>query len=81
MENALGTLLQDPQMQSFIKGETQRQKIQSVLHDINSRCWDTCFDKPGPKLDSRTETCLKNCVDRFLDANIHLTKNLHSMGS
>nr|ACO11753.1 Mitochondrial import inner membrane translocase subunit Tim8 A [Caligus rogercresseyi] len=81
MDGALGSLLSDPQMQSFVAGETQRQKIQTVLHDINSRCWDQCIDKPGPKLDSRSEKCLKNCVDRFLDANILLTMNMQKMGS
>uniref|UniRef100_A0A8C4KPC8 Mitochondrial import inner membrane translocase subunit n=1 Tax=Dromaius novaehollandiae TaxID=8790 RepID=A0A8C4KPC8_DRONO len=32
-------------------------------------CWvqEKCMDKPGPKLDSRAETCFVNCVERFID--------------
>uniref|UniRef100_A0A8B9QAY8 Mitochondrial import inner membrane translocase subunit n=1 Tax=Apteryx owenii TaxID=8824 RepID=A0A8B9QAY8_APTOW len=28
---------------------------------------EKCMDKPGPKLDSRAETCFVNCVERFID--------------
>ena len=34
------------------------------------------MDKPGPKMDSKTDRCLNNCVQRFIDANIAVTKNL-----
>ena len=32
--------------------------------------------KPGHKLDSRSENCIKNCVERFLDTNILVTQRL-----
>jgi import inner membrane translocase subunit TIM8 len=47
-----------------------------VVHELNEKCWDTCMDKPSTKLDSRTETCLKNCVDRFLDMNILVAERI-----
>lgn len=31
------------------------------------------MDKPGSKIDSRTETCLNNCVDRFIDVSLLIT--------
>lgn len=31
------------------------------------------MEKPGTKLDSRTETCLNNCVDRFIDVSLLVT--------
>ncbi|CAG2061847.1 unnamed protein product [Timema podura] len=31
------------------------------------------MEKPGSKLDSRTETCMNNCVDRFIDVSLLIT--------
>lgn len=43
------------------------------IHEFNDICWEKCMDKPGSKLDSRTETCLNNCVDRFIDVSLLIT--------
>lgn len=66
----------DAALQQFIAAETEKQKFQNIIHELNEKCWDTCMDKPSHKLDSRTESCLKNCVSRFLDANILITERL-----
>jgi len=58
-------------MQQFIQAETAKSQFQNVIHDLNEKCWDTCVDgKPSNKLDGRTESCLKNCVERFIDTNM-----------
>lgn len=31
------------------------------------------MDKPGSKLDGRTETCINNCVNRFIDVSVFIT--------
>jgi len=31
------------------------------------------MEKPGTKLDGRTETCLQNCVERFIDVSLLIT--------
>merc|ERR1712025_1147525 len=65
----------DPRMQAFIQQEQEKAKLQNVIHEINEKCWDTCFDgKPGNKIDGRTENCLNNCVDRFIDTNLLLVQ-------
>jgi len=67
----------DPGLQQFIAMETEKQKFQTVLHEINEKCWDTCYDsKPSTRLDSRTENCLKNCVERFIDTNVLVTQRI-----
>lgn len=43
------------------------------IHNFMEVCWDKCVDKPGSKLDSRTETCLANCVNRFIDTTLSIT--------
>ena len=54
-----------------------------MIHELNEKCWDTCMEGKAPynKLDGRTESCLKNCVDRFLDTNIMVTKRLEEKAS
>jgi hypothetical protein len=43
------------------------------IHEFNDICWEKCMDKPGSKIDSRTETCLNHCVDRFIDVSLLIT--------
>lgn len=62
--------INDPQLRQFIEGETHRQKFQVLVRELTERCWDSCMvDKPSTRLDSRTQTCLTNCVERFLDTS------------
>jgi len=57
----------DPELQRFIAEETQKAKFQSNTFTFTDICWDKCIDKPPSKMDSRTEQCMVNCVERFLD--------------
>jgi len=69
-------------LQGFIQAETERQRFQTVLHEVTEKCWDTCFDgKPSTRLESRTENCLKNCVDRFIDTNILVAQRIEKKAS
>lgn len=49
------------------------------IHEFNEICWDKCVDKPGSKLDSKTETCLSNCVDRFIDTSLLITNRFSQL--
>merc|ERR1712223_2244377 len=66
---------QDLALQRLIAQTQQQQQVQAILHDLTEKCWDTCIDRPGPKMDGKSENCLKNCVQRFLDTNIAVTQN------
>ncbi|KAL1780420.1 mitochondrial import inner membrane translocase subunit Tim8 A [Sigmodon hispidus] len=59
----------DPQLQHFVEVETQKQRMHLLVHHMTELCWEKCMDKPGPKLDSRAEVCLVNCVERFIDTS------------
>ena len=56
---------------------------QSVIHELTEKCWDACTEnyKPSQKFDSRTENCMRNCVERFLDTNILVTERLQKKAS
>jgi len=70
----------DAHFQSFINQMSQKQQLQGVIHDLNEKCWDTCVDKPGVRLEHKTQDCLKSCVNRFLDANILVTQRMEQQG-
>ena len=68
----------DPTLQRFMQIETEKQKVQGVIHELNEKCWDQCMDgvKPSSRLDGKSQTCITNCVERFLDANIMITRKM-----
>ncbi|XP_075228383.1 mitochondrial import inner membrane translocase subunit Tim8 A-like [Lycorma delicatula] len=63
-----GDYANDPHFQSFIEEQVQKQRFQNLVGNLTDKCWDLCVDKPSPRLESRTETCLISCVERFLDS-------------
>ena len=73
--------MEDVRMQQFIEAETQKQRFQQLIHELTSECWDTCVTgAPGQKLDRRTENCLGNCVERFIDTSNFIVNRLEKEG-
>ncbi len=66
----------DPEMQQFLAVESQKARFQSHVHNLTDICWEKCVEKPGSKLDSKTEGCLKNCVERFIDTTNFVVNRL-----
>ena len=69
----------DAEVQEFLMMEQQKAQFQSQVHRLVDICWDRCIDKPRDKLDSRAETCLSNCVERFVDTSIQITGRFQQM--
>jgi len=70
-------LQKDPQLQNFIELETQKQRYQQLVHGLTEQCWDSCMDqKPSTRLDPKVESCLKNCVERFIDTTNFVVNRL-----
>lgn len=66
----------DPHLQHFIEVETQKQRFQFLVHGLTDTCWELCVDKPASRLDNRTENCLTNCVERFIDTTNFIVNRL-----
>ncbi|OQV21071.1 hypothetical protein BV898_04835 [Hypsibius exemplaris] len=67
----------DSDLQDFIQQQQQKAQLQSSAHKLTDMCWDRCIgDRPGQRLDAKTETCLSNCVERFIDASMFLVTRL-----
>lgn len=74
--DGLNSQLVDPQLQNFIEIESQKQRFNGLVHELTSVCWDTCMDKPSSRLESKTESCLVNCVERFIDTSNFVVNRL-----
>ncbi|XP_044731132.1 mitochondrial import inner membrane translocase subunit Tim8 [Chrysoperla carnea] len=72
--SASGSKGGDNELQEFLLIEKQKAQFQAQINEFNDFCWDKCLDKPGNKLDSKTETCITNCVNRFIDVSLLVTK-------
>lgn len=73
----------DPEFQQFIQQTQQQVQLQASAAVMADMCWEKCVDKPGSKTigngsDSRTEACLTNCVDRFLEATQTIMQQMGS---
>uniref|UniRef100_A0A0L8G8J8 Mitochondrial import inner membrane translocase subunit n=1 Tax=Octopus bimaculoides TaxID=37653 RepID=A0A0L8G8J8_OCTBM len=75
----MSNVLKDARVQQFLEIESQKQKFQQLVHTLNEQCWDICVDKTGQKLDSRTESCIANCVERFIDTTNFVVNRLESV--
>ncbi|KAK5997408.1 Mitochondrial import inner membrane translocase subunit TIM8 [Cladobotryum mycophilum] len=71
------------ELRQFLANEQQRSQIQSQTHGLTQICWKKCItgNIKNSKLDKPEETCLANCVDRFLDMNFLTMKHLNNMRS
>ncbi|KAF2773514.1 hypothetical protein EJ03DRAFT_323468 [Teratosphaeria nubilosa] len=69
------------ELNQFIVNESQKAQIQSTVHSLTDTCFRKCITSriSSGKLDRTEEPCMQNCVDRFMDANLTVIKNLEQM--
>jgi import inner membrane translocase subunit TIM8 len=51
-------------------------RFQQATHTFTDLCFTKCVGKPGARLEKSEETCLGNCVERFLDVSAVLLQRL-----
>ena len=59
--------------------EQQRARFLAQVHTFSDVCWDKCVGTPGSKLSRGEESCLQNCVDRFLDTSYFIVNRLEEL--
>lgn len=70
----------DPELRRMVMIETQRAQFVNNVHSLTNTCWDKCVEKIYHKSDSKTQKCVANCVDRFVDTSFFLAKKLAETG-
>ncbi|XP_071499992.1 mitochondrial import inner membrane translocase subunit Tim8 A-like [Diadema setosum] len=73
----------DPELARFINLESQRQKFSQLVYALTDTCWEKCVAdlRLGNRLENKTETCLVNCVERFIDTTNFIVNRLESVQS
>ena len=66
----------DLQTQRMAMQLIQTKKVNQILHNLTDQCWETCVGTPGSQLDGRTERCITNCVNRFIDTSNFVSNRL-----
>jgi len=87
--NGMGDMIQKlpdkdkMELQQFIKNESQKSNIQQAIHSLTDMCFRKCITSrvSSGALDRYEDPCLQNCVERFMDANNLILKQLESMQS
>ncbi|KAI5475984.1 mitochondrial import inner membrane translocase subunit TIM8 [Pseudohyphozyma bogoriensis] len=65
------------ELQSFLEQEQTKAKLQSSIHTFTDMCWDKCITGSiGGRFSRGEESCLVNCVDRFLDTSMFIVNSL-----
>ncbi|KAF1947114.1 hypothetical protein EJ02DRAFT_392983 [Clathrospora elynae] len=70
------------ELQQFVMNESQKARIQSSIHSLTDTCFRKCIpagNVKNGKLDKYEEPCMRQCVDRFLDANMVVLKELERL--
>ncbi|KAF6024616.1 timm8a [Bugula neritina] len=71
----------DSEMTKFAQVQQQKVMLQEGILKISNVCFDKCVSKPGSSMDSWTESCMTNCVGRFIDAQKFFLNRLQQKAS
>jgi len=67
------------ELEQFIQREQAGARIQASIHQHTSMCWDKCITgTPSTRFSRGEESCLANCVERFLDTSLFMVKQLEN---
>lgn len=73
----------DQQLAQDLELERQKGKIQQEIFQKSEMCWDMCVGSMSAKFDGKTESCIMNCVERYVDTAVAIQKRFQeklSMG-
>jgi import inner membrane translocase subunit TIM8 len=66
-------------IQQAVALEQQKLQFMQQVHKLNDVCWDMCLGSPSSSLSGREETCLTNCVERFVDTSVLLVNRFSQL--
>jgi import inner membrane translocase subunit TIM8 len=71
----------DPELARFVAQMEQTARLKQMADKLTHDCWDVCVSSANvSKFDSRTESCLVNCVDRFIDTSSFIVEGFSKLG-
>ncbi|RDB29091.1 Mitochondrial import inner membrane translocase subunit TIM8 [Hypsizygus marmoreus] len=65
------------ELATFLEREQAQAKAHSTIHTLTTMCWDKCITgTPSTRFARGEESCLANCVERFLDTSLFMVKRI-----
>ncbi|KAH9946826.1 Tim10/DDP family zinc finger-domain-containing protein [Amylocystis lapponica] len=65
------------ELASFVETQNAQARVNQSIHTLTSMCWDKCITgTPSTRFSRGEESCLANCVDRFLDTSLFMVKKI-----
>ncbi|CCM00887.1 uncharacterized protein FIBRA_02933 [Fibroporia radiculosa] len=70
------------ELAKFVETEQAQARLHSTIHMMTGMCWDKCVTgTPSTRFSRSEESCLANCVDRFLDTSLFMVKKIEEQRS
>jgi len=64
-------------LNEFLEQEQVQARVAERIHTFTEMCWDKCITgTPSTRFSRSEESCLTNCIDRFLDSSIYMVKQI-----
>jgi len=69
------------ELQQFIQNENQKSTVQRSVHELTETCFKKCITGSisSGKLAGKEESCVQNCVERFMDSNLAVLRHLEKL--
>ncbi|KDQ63832.1 hypothetical protein JAAARDRAFT_189362 [Jaapia argillacea MUCL 33604] len=68
------------ELATFLEQEQRQARLQESIHSYTSMCWDKCITgTPSTRFSRTEESCLVNCVERFLDTSLFMVKQIEQL--
>ncbi|RMJ23777.1 hypothetical protein PHISP_05345 [Aspergillus sp. HF37] len=49
-----------------VQTEAAVNNARALISRVNNNCFDHCFPKPGSSMSSPEETCISNCMEKYI---------------
>ncbi|KAJ7630674.1 Tim10/DDP family zinc finger-domain-containing protein [Roridomyces roridus] len=62
---------------AFLEKQQTEARLHQSIHTFTGMCWDKCITgTPGARFSRSEESCLSNCVERFLDTSLFMVRRI-----
>jgi len=66
----------------FLEKQQAEARLHSSIHNFTGICWDKCVTgTPSTRFSRAEESCLSNCVERFLDTSLFMVRKIEEQRS
>jgi len=66
-------------LQKFVQQQEVQAKLQEGVFKMNAVCWEKCMTSIDSRLSGKQETCVVNCVERFIDSTMFITQRFSQL--